>query len=167
MRIVLGGASPRIRNIPLAWRCAWAVLALAYAWPLGTTAYEALMEVNEQARTGLIVQHRLWELQPDFRGQPEAWTRIASRVLTDRQLLRRVQQKYGAASEQIEIDYRRDLTVARAKAVATWLTLWALPLGLLYWALGYAFARPRAEPPSAPPPASVSDPRYRPPGQTT
>lgn len=58
--------------------------------PMGFSAYEQLSHVSEQARARLIEQHRLWELDPNFRGKPAAWTRMASRLLSDRQVLMRV-----------------------------------------------------------------------------
>ena len=147
------------------WQAAAFAFAIAYAWPIASRAYEDLAQLNLQARVRLIEQHRLWEMQPDFRGKPELWTRIASRLLSDGQLLRRVAVKYGAAAEQIELDYRRDLAIARAEVVLSWSVIWAGPLAALY-ALAVLVQRRRNAPP--PPveraqPASVSDPRYRPP----
>jgi hypothetical protein len=142
-----------------------ALIAIGYGWPIAMRAYAQLAELNVHARVRLIEQHRLWELQPDFRGKPEAWTRMASHLLSDGQLLRRVAVKYGAAAEQIELDYRRDLAIARAEVVVSWLVIWAGPLAALY-GLAVLLAHRRHSPPpplQRPPPASLSDPRYRPP----
>ena len=150
------------RRLPPYWRLAWLALAVAWAVPLAWNAYEQLNRVGERARTRLIEQHRLWEVDPNFRGKPEMWVRMAARLLSDRQVLMRVATKYGGASEEIELEYRRDLTMARAEVVVVAFAWWALPLALLYGGALFArrrkpLPRPRVEP------ASVSDPRYRPP----
>jgi hypothetical protein len=149
----------------LLWRGAWLVLAIACIVPVASSAYEQFNRVSEQARARLIEQHRLWELQPDFRGKPEVWTRAASRLLNDRQLLMRVAAKYGGQSEEIELEYRRDLSIARAEVVLVALALWAAPLAALYGIVLLVRLRKRAPPPKTEP-ASVSDPRYRPPDAT-
>jgi hypothetical protein len=152
------GARPR----PPLWRLVLLVLALAWAIPLAWNAYEQLDRVGERARTRLIEQHRLWEVDPNFRGKPEIWVRMAARLLSDRQVLQRVATKYGGASEEIELEYRRDLTMARAEVVVVALAWWALPLAVLYG--GAVLVRRRTPaPPAKAEPASVSDPRYRPP----
>ena len=140
------------------------VIAVACALPIGWRAYDDVVEVNLKARVRLIQEHRLWEVQADFRGRPEMWTRVASRLLSDGQLLRRVAVKYGAAAEQIELEYRRDLAIARTEVVASWFVIWAGPLAALYAIVVLAQHR-RSAPPPAPrtQPASVSDPRYLPP----
>ena len=150
------------RRRALLWRGAWLVLAIASGVPVGFAAYEQFNRVSQQARARLIEQHRLWELQPDFRGKPEVWTRAASRLLNDRQLLTRVAAKYGGQSEEIELEYRRDLTMARAEVVVVALALWAAPLGALY-GIAVLVGRRKPAPPPKIEPASVSDPRYRPP----
>jgi len=144
------------------WRAAGLVLAIAYAAPIASSAYEQFNRVSQQARARLIEQHRLWELQPDFRGRPEVWTRSASRLLNDRQLLTRVAAKYGGQSQEFELEYRRDLGIARAEVVVVALALWAAPLAALYGIALLVSRRKRAPPPKVEP-ASVSDPRYRPP----
>lgn len=141
----------------------WIVVALAYAAPLTAGAYEQLVRVNEQARARLIQHHRLWELDANYHGKAEAWTRFASRLLNDRQLLARVAVKYGGQSEEIELEYRRDLTIARAEVIIIAFALWAGPLAALYGIVWLVRHRRRAPPPKAGP-ASASDPRYRPPG---
>lgn len=153
------------RRRALLWRGVWLVLAIACSVPVAPSAYEQFNRVSQAARASLIEQHRLWELQPDFRGKPEIWTRAASRLLNDRQLLRRVAAKYGGQSEQIELEYRRDLSIARAEVVVVALALWAAPLAALYGIVLLVRRRKRAPPPKIEP-ASVSDPRYRPPDAT-
>jgi len=160
------GSDPaRARRRTALWRGAWLVLAAGCAVPVAASAYEQFNRVSQQARARLIEQHRLWELQPDFSGRPEAWTRAASRLLNDRQLLMRVAAKYGGQSEEIELEYRRDLAIARAEVVLAALALWAAPLAALYGIVLLVRRRKRAPPPKIEP-ASVSDPRYRPPGAT-
>lgn len=144
------------------WHVVWLVLAVAYAVPIAWTTYDKVIETNYQARARLIEQYRLWEFQPDYRGRPEMWTRIASRLLSDRQLIMRVAVRYGPLAREIEHDYRRDLTIARAEIVLTALALWAAPLGALY-ALAWLIRRRPAPPPAKVQPPSISDPRYKPP----
>ena len=117
------------------WRLAWLVLALAYAAPLGWTAYHHVMAINEKARVALITDHRLWELHPEYHGTPQAWTRFAALLLTERQLAFRMRRKYGDEAEQLMLDWRRDLTIAQAEIVIVALASWGIPAGLGY-ALG-------------------------------
>lgn len=138
-------------------------VAIAVALPIGFQAYERLLHVNQQARERLILQHRLWELQPGFNGRPQTWARFASRLLNDRQLLSRVAAKYGPQAEEIEIEYRRDLVIARAEVVVIALAAWGAPLGLAYALLWWALRRKKPAVAPTAPPASASDPRYRPP----
>ena len=144
------------------WQLAWILAAVAYAGPLAWNAYEDLVEVNYRSRARLIEQHRLWEVD-NFRGKPQNWTRFASRLLTDQQLLRRVAMKYGPQSEEIEREYRRDLTIARAEVIVVAFVWWAGPLAALYGLVWLARRRRPAPPPPKVQPASASDPRYRPP----
>src|SRR5204862_8075233 len=120
------------RNRVRLWNALWIALAVISAIPFVLRAYDRLVDVNQQSRVRLIVEHRLWELHPEYRGKPEAWTRFASRLLTDRQLMLRIATKYGALAREIELDYRRDLTIAQSVVVLTVLAAWALPLALLY-----------------------------------
>jgi hypothetical protein len=143
-------------------RAACVVLALAYAVPIAWRAYERLIDVNRKARAQLITHHRLWELQPEFRGKPEVWTRMASHLLNDRQLLSRVEKKYGPQAAEIEIEYRRDLTIARAEVVVVAAAVWAAPVAALYGIALLAQRRRKAPAPRTEP-ASISDPRYLPP----
>jgi hypothetical protein len=69
------------------WHYAWIALAILYAIPVAMHAYDRVIDVTRKAREQLIVQHRLWELHPEYHGTPETWTRFASRRLNDRQLM--------------------------------------------------------------------------------
>ena len=162
---VLRAVSWQPKRATMLWLAVALLIAAAYAWPIATRAYGEVLELNYQSRVRLIQQHRLWEVQPDFRGKPEAWTRMAAHLLTDGQLLRRVWVKYGTAAEAIELEYRRDLAIARAEIVLAWLVIWAGPL-VAFYALS-VLVRHRRNAPVAPvaraEPASISDPRYRPP----
>lgn len=144
------------------WRFAWLALAAVYALPVGWAAYNRVLNVTYQARAQLIMQYRLWELHPEYKGTPQHWTRFASHLLTDRQLMTRVHAKYGELAPQIELDYRNHLTIAQAEIVVVALALWAAPLATLY-AIGLAVARFRRRRaiPEKPQPASYSDSRYR------
>ncbi|MEK6594815.1 MAG: hypothetical protein AABZ67_17230 [Pseudomonadota bacterium] len=144
------------------WRFAWLALAAAYAFAVGWAAYNRVMSVTYQARAQLIVQYRLWELHPEYKGTPQFWTRLASRLLTDRQLMTRVYAKHAELAPQIELDYRNHLTIAQAEVVVVALALWAAPLAALY-AGGLAVVRLRRRHaiPKKPEPASHSDSRYR------
>lgn len=146
------------------WKVAWLILAAAYAAPVCYIAYDRVVEVTRQARERLILQHRLWELDPEYQGSPRMWTRVASHLLSDNQLMRRVRMRHGAQlTSEIELDYRRDLTLAQAEVVAVAAAAWALPLGALY-GFGLLVSRRRAppEPPKPPEKPVPSDSRYRP-----
>src|SRR5262245_27046266 len=114
------------------WKLVWVLVAAAYAVPVAYYAYGRLKDVTRHAREQLIVRHRLWELDPGCQGTPHAWTRFALMLLTDGQLMRRVRNKYGELATEIELDYKRDLTVAQAEVLALAAAAWALPMGLLY-----------------------------------
>lgn len=144
------------------WRLAWLALAAIYALPVGWRAYDRVTDVTYKARAQLIMQYQLWELQPEYKkGSHQNWTRFASRLLTDRQLMTRVRARHGELAAQIETDYRSQLTIAQAEVVIVALALWAAPLAVLY-ALGIGIARLRRRAvPEKPRPASHSDSRYR------
>lgn len=143
------------------WKLVFLVIAAAYAWPVISTAYDRTLEVSRQHRERLIVQHRLWELHPEYAGKPQTWTRFASRLLTDRQLMTRVRAKYGDLAEQIDLDYRRDLFIAEAEVVLVAGMIWALPLAALY-GIAIAVARARRKTAkSRDAERDASDSRYR------
>ena len=144
------------------WKAVFLLVAAAYAWPLFWIAHDRVQEVNRKQRQQLIVRHQLWELHPEYVGTPQTWTRFASRLLSDRQLMRRVHKKYGALGEQIELDYRRDKFIAQAEVVLVAGALWVLPLAGLY-GIGTMLGRrrERARPPE-PDRSTTFDSRYRP-----
>ena len=146
----------------LLWRVAWVVVALAYAAPVTYFAYGRLTEVAQRARERLIVEYRLWELHPEYKGSPQAWTRFAARLLTDTQLLSRVRLVQRDVATDIELDYRRDLTIAQGEVVLAAIAAWAAPLALVY-GIGYLVARRRRVAPE-PEPAkpAYSEDKYRP-----
>lgn len=151
------------RSGPL-WRAIVLVIAIVYAAPVSYLAYGRLQEVSRQARERLIVEYRLWELHPEYKGTPQQWTRFASRLLTDGQLLRRVREKYGAPlATEIGLDYRRDLSVAQGEVVIVALTAWGMPVAALY-GIGFLVSRRRRvpQPEKAPEKPAYSDSRYRP-----
>jgi len=154
-------ARPRIVSL---WRLVLIAAAAVYAVPIAYLAYGRLEDVSRQARERLIIEYRLWELHPDYHGTPEQWTRFASRLLTDSQLLRRVHAKYGALANEIELDYRRDLSVAQGVVVLVALAAWGAPVGTLY-AIGFLVSRRRRRAPATeklPEKPARSDARYRP-----
>jgi hypothetical protein len=148
------------------WRYAWIGVAVLLAIPVGKVAYDRLGDATHAMRVRLIAEHRLWEAHPRYRGRPEVWTNMASRLLTDRQLLRRVRSKYGVAAESIELDYRRDLSIAQGEVIVVALAVWGAPVAALY-AAGAMIGRRRRKI-SPPPPASAptrpvyDESRYRP-----
>ncbi|HKA41208.1 MAG TPA: hypothetical protein VKF40_04375 [Burkholderiales bacterium] len=146
------------------WQVTWLIIALAYAGPVIYFTHDHLTEVARQARERLIIEYRLWELHPEYRGTPQSWTRFAARLLNDSQLMWRVRTRYGELATEIELDYQRDLTIARGEVVAAAVAMWGAPVGALYL-LGFLMARRRAVPPPPPPPPArpaESDSRYRP-----
>jgi hypothetical protein len=162
IRILPPAPEPSSRQ-SLPWRIALIVVALAYAAPVVYFAHGRLTEVTHQARERLIVEYRLWELHPEYHGTPQAWTRFASRLLTDNQLLRRVRLVQRDLATDIELDYRRDLTIAQGEVVLAALAVWALPLATLY-GIGRLLARRRRVAPGPEPARPVySEDKYRPP----
>jgi len=148
----------------LLWKIVWTLAALAYAVPVATIAYERLNDVAREARQKLIVEYRLWELHPEYRGTPQQWTRFASRLLTDNQLLSRVRVLHRDLAREIELDYRRDLTMAQGEVVLVAIGAWALPVGALY-GIGYLLARRRRAAPAqdkTPARPVYSEAKYRP-----
>ncbi len=152
---------PRLPTIIRHWRTLWLALVLAGAIPMLWHVDKGIEEATYSARVVLIRHHALWELHPEYNGTQQAWTHWAARLLTERQLGSRMRAKYGDNSEQIMLDFRRDLTIAQAEAIWGFIALWAIPSALLY-ALGRALSnRQRPPPPPKPVPASASDARYR------
>jgi hypothetical protein len=143
------------------WRAGLIVVAFVLAIPAGWKAYDQLTDITFQARYRLIIQHRLWEMHPEYRGSPQVWSRTAARLLTDRQLMMRVRSRYGELAQQIELDYRRDLTLAQIEITAFWVAAWGLPVGLMLAMGMFRERRPKAPPPRVQP-ASVTDSRYLP-----
>ena len=87
-----------------------------------------------------------------------------ARSKTRNQLLRRMRLVQRDLATDIELDYRRDLTVAQAEVVVVATAAWAVPLVVLY-GLGYLIARRRriaAETDKEPAKPADSDARYRP-----
>jgi hypothetical protein len=143
------------------WLWAWLVAVVVSGLPVGWLAYKNLIEVNIAARYRFIVDYELWRAHPKLKAAPQQWARSASHLLTDRRLMNRMRIVHPNNAEQIELDYRRDLTIAQGLMLAKRLLPWALALALIYTA-GWWLLRPRK--PVAPPnivPASYSDPRYR------
>lgn len=157
---ILAAVAARLRA--RRWRVAWIALALVYAAPFAWIGYQRVIEVTQRQRTQLIEQHRLWEVDRHYKGSPRTWTRVAAWILSDSQLMSRVAQKYGTLAQQIELDYRRDLMFARAEAVLPLVAWWAIPLGALYGLNRMVRRRPKRPAPKSTP-ASIFDPRYRPP----
>jgi hypothetical protein len=145
------------------WKPLLFVLFCGYAAVLAWHAYERIGVVSLEARARLIEEHRLWELQPGFRDRPENWTRLAARLLNERQLMTRITAKYGPAGEQIELDYRRDLAIAHAEVVVTAVFAFALPLCVPCGIILLGRRRAPPAPAARPRPSSFDDPRYRPP----
>ena len=65
---------------------------------------------------------------------------------------------------EIELDYRRDLSVAQGEVVLTAVAAWALPVGVLY-GIGFLVARRRRsapEPEKKPNKPAYTEAKYRP-----
>jgi hypothetical protein len=75
----------------------------------------------------------------------------------------RIASKVGAASEQIELEYRRDLAFAHAEVVVAAVLAFALPLCIPCGIILLARRRPPPAPAAKPRPSSIDDPRYKPP----
>ena len=144
------------------WNAVCIAVAVAYAAPLTWIAYERIGEVSRIQRTRLIEEHRLWEVDPQYSGSPQMWTRVAARFLNDSQLMSRMAKKYGSLADEIELDYKRQLAIARAEAIVPLIAWWAIPMGILY-GLGRVLNRPRPAPQRKEQPSSITDPRYKPP----
>jgi hypothetical protein len=146
------------------WTAAWLAAAVVYAVPVCYFAYERVVEVTRQARERLIVQHRLWEVDANYQGSARTWTRVASHLLTDSQLLQRVRTRYGDLANEIELDYRRDLTIAQVEVIAVATAAWAAPVAAAY-GLALLVGRRRRQTRESPKQindAVSNDSRYRP-----
>ena len=131
--------------------------------PVARVAEDRLTDVTHRARERLIIEYRLWELNPEYRGTSQAWTRFAARLLTDNQLLRRLHVAQRELAPEIELDYRRDLTVAQCEVVLGAVAVWAIPVALVY-GIGLLLARrrPSVREPKAPVRPIYSEAKYRP-----
>ena len=145
----------------LYWLWAWLAVAVVTGVPVGRLAYQNVVESNIESRHRLIVQYELWRAHPKMSASPQNWARMASRLLTDNQLMTRVRIVHSANAEQIELDYRRDLTITQGLTLSKYVLPWALAIALLY-GVGWWLLRPRkTAPPPKVVPASYNDPRYR------
>ncbi|HUP93805.1 MAG TPA: hypothetical protein VM164_02770 [Burkholderiales bacterium] len=144
------------------WNALCIAVGVVYAAPLTWIAYDRVVEVGRIQRTRLIEEHRLWEVDAQYSGSPQMWTRVAARFLNDTQLMSRMAKKYGSLADEIELDYRRQLAIARAEAIVPLVVWWVIPMGILY-ALGRILNRPRPPPQRKRQPPSITDPRYKPP----
>ncbi len=123
------------------WQWLWIVLAVASLPPVAYRAYQALQDAARAARVQLIQRYSLWETDPQYQGTPGAWTRFASILLNDAQLMQRVRDKHGELADQIEQDFDRDTAFSNSRIVALHLVAWALPLAALYGLGWYAAQR--------------------------
>jgi len=144
------------------WKALFLLIAAVYAWPVFWSAHDRVHEVNRKQREQLIVRHQLWELHPEYAGTPQTWTRFASILLSDRQLMRRVQRKYGALAREIELDYQRDLFIAQAEVVLVAAAIWGSPLAVIYGIGEMVGRRRKSVRPQEAEHSTVSDSRYRP-----
>lgn len=140
---------------------AWLVVVAVSGVPVTRHAYQSVVETNIESRHRLIVQYELWRAHPNLKAAPQYWARLASRLLSDNQLMNRVRTVHPSSAEQIELDYRRDLTITQGFTLAKVLLPWMLAVALLY-GTGWWLLRPRkALPPPKVVPASYNDPRFR------
>lgn len=114
------------------WRTAWLAIGLLSALPLLPLANEELLQVRVDLDTRLIIEQRLWESDPAYRGTPENWTRFAAWLLDSDQLIERTRELRPTAADAIEADYRRDMAFALGSVVGIYLAMWGLPFSVLY-----------------------------------
>lgn len=126
---------------PARWRQWWLLCALLAATPTIYFGNQALLQTRLEIDTRLIVNERLWESDPAYRGSPQNWTRFAAWLLDSEQLLERLRQLKPAQAEQIEEEYRRDAMLAYTGVIARYLALWGVPLALVYAALVFVERR--------------------------
>lgn len=114
------------------WRAGWLVIGLLSALPLFPLANQELLQVRFDLDTRLIVEQRLWESDPAYRGTAENWTRFAAWLLDSEQLLERARELHPATADAIEADYRRDMAFALGSVIGIYLAMWGLPFSVLY-----------------------------------
>jgi hypothetical protein len=125
------------------WQWVWiAIAALSFA-PAAYHAHQSIQDTTRDLRVQLIQRYSLWEVDRQYRGTPQSWTRFAAWLLNTEQLMQRVQEKYGKLAPEIEKDFERDTAFAVSGVVAVHALAWGVPLGLLY-ALGWLYAWRRA-----------------------
>jgi len=123
------------------WRISWLVIGILSALPLLPAANQELLQVRFDLDTRLIVEHRLWESDPRYRGTAENWTRFAAWLLDSDQLIERARELHPATADAIEADYRRDMAFALGGVIGTYLAMWGLPFSVLYLLGMFAEAR--------------------------
>jgi hypothetical protein len=114
------------------WRAGWLAIGLLSALPLVPLANEELLQVRVDLDTRLIIEQRLWESDPAYRGTPENWTRFAAWLLDSDQLIERTRELRPAAADAIEADYRRDMAFALGSVIGIYLAMLGLPFSVLY-----------------------------------
>lgn len=127
--------TPRRRFVELFvahWRAAWIAIGLLAALPLVPAANQELLQMRVDLDTRLIVEQRLWESDPAFRGTAETWTRFAAWLLDSDQLIERTRELRPSAADVIEADYRRDMAFALGGIIGVYLAMWGLPFSVLY-----------------------------------
>ena len=127
--------TPRRRFVELFvahWRAAWMAIGLLAALPLVPAANQELLQMRVDLDTRLIVEQRLWESDPAYRGTAENWTRFAAWLLDSDQLIERTRELRPAAADAIEADYRRDMVFALCGIIGVYLAMWGLPFSVFY-----------------------------------
>jgi hypothetical protein len=135
---------PAPASVPLArWQWVWLVIAALSFAPTAYHAHQSIQDTTRDLRVQLIQRYSLWEVDRQYRGTPQSWTRFAAWLLNTEQLMQRVQEKYGKLTPEIEQDFERDTAFAVGRVVAIHAVAWGAPVGLLY-AIGWLYARRRA-----------------------
>ena len=127
--------TPRRRFVELFvahWRAAWMAIGLLAALPLVPAANQELLQMRVDLDTRLIVEQRLWESDPAYRGTAENWTRFAAWLLDSDQLIERTRELRPATADAVEADYRRDMAFALGGIIGVYLAMWGLPVSVLY-----------------------------------
>jgi hypothetical protein len=137
------GSVPRARLA--VWQLAWLAVAVLSFAAVAYHGYQAIQDTNRDLRVQLIQRHNLWEVDKHYKGSPQDWTRFAAWLLNTEQLMQRVEEKYGTASEEIQKDFERDTAFALTQVIAFHAILWGAPIGALYL-LGWLYARRRTHP---------------------